>query len=150
MHFGTGVLPVENWENIEFELKGGIYFPFMNSNTSANFANEDLKRLIQEFVPADYPLDFYPIQVKSEEYGDAIYYLIHFKIIFDVIDEKNSVWVVNSIAKPCIDYEKAKDLDFFNSKARINGIMVSDRMKKLMQQRRLDTGIDFRKVPYIE
>jgi hypothetical protein len=148
--FGTEVLPVENWQDIEFELKGGIYLPFMNSNTNANFANEDLKNLIQEIVPADYPLSFYPIQVKSEEYGDKIYYLIHFKIIFDVIDVKNSVWVVNSITKPYIDYDKAKDLDFFNSKARINGIMVSDKMKKSMQQRKLDAGIEFCKVPYIE
>jgi len=148
--FGEDVFPVENWENTEFTLKGGIYLPFMNSNTTANFANEELRNLIQEIVPADYPLEFYPIQVKSEEYGDKIYYLIHFKIIFDVIDEKNSVWVVNSIAKPWIDYEKAKNLDFFNSKARINGIMISDKMKKLMQQRKLDIGIECKKVPYIE
>jgi len=148
--FGTEVLPVENWQNIEFELKGGNYLPFMNSNTNANFANEDLKNLIQEIVPSDYPLEFYPIRVKSDEYGNKIYYLIHFKIIFDVIDKKNSVWVVNSIAKPCIDYEKAKDLDFFNASNAINEIMVSDTMKKLMRQRKLDAGIDFCKVPYVE
>jgi hypothetical protein len=148
--FGVEILPVENWENIVFTLKGGIYLPFMNSNTTANFANEDLKNLILEIIPSDYPMEFYPIRVKSEEYGDKLYYLIHFKIIFDVIDKENSVWVVNSIAKPWIDYDKAKDLDFFNSKARINGIMVSDRMKKLMQERKLDIGIEFMKVPYVE
>jgi len=148
--FGVEVLPVEYWENIEFTLKNGIYLPFMNSNTTANFANEELKDLILEIVPANYPLNFYPIKVKSEEYGDKTYYLIHFNIIFDVIDEKNSVWIVNSIAKPFIDYEKAKDLDFFNSKARINGIMVSDKMRKLMKNRKLDTGIEFAKVPYKE
>ncbi len=148
--FGTEVLSIENWQNIEFELKGGIYLPFMNSNTNANFANEDLKNLIQEIIPVDYPLEFYPIRVKSEEYGDKIYYLIHFKTIFDVIDKKNSVWVVNSIAKPWIDYKKVEDLDFFNSSYAINTIMVSDKIKKLMQQRKLDVGIEFRKVPYIE
>ena len=148
--FGVEVLPVENWQNIEFELKHGEYLPFMNSNTNANFANDEFKNLIQDIVPADYPLDFYPIRVKSDEYGNKTYYLIHFKIIFDVIDDKNSVWVVNSIAKPFIDYEKAKDLDFFNSKARINGIMVSDKMKKLIQKTKLDTGIEFLKVPYVE
>ena len=148
--FGVEVLPVENWENIEFSLKGGIYLPFMNSNTTANFANEELKNLIQEIVPTEYPLEFYPIQVKSEEYGDKTYYLIHFKIIFDVIDNKNSVWVVNSIAKPWIDYEKAKDLDFFNASNAINEIMVSDKMKMLMQKKKLDVGIEFKKVPYIE
>ncbi|MDH8702175.1 hypothetical protein M2138_001535 [Dysgonomonadaceae bacterium PH5-43] len=147
--FGVEVLPVENWENMEFTVDKGIYLPFMNSNTTANFVNEELKNLIQEVVPKNYPLDFYPIRVKSEEYGSRIYYLIHFRIIFDVIDKDNSVWIGGGIAKPWIDYEKAKDLDFFNSQARINGIMVSDTMKKMMQKRKLDTGIDFRKVPYV-
>ena len=148
--FGVEVLPVKNWENIEFSLKDGEYLPFMSSNIIANFANDELKNLIQEIVPADYPLDFYPIRVKSEEYGEKTYYLIHFKTIFDVIDEKNSVWIVNSIAKPWIDYEKAKDLDFFNASYAINTIMVSDKVKKLMQQRKLDIGFDFKKVPYVE
>jgi hypothetical protein len=74
--FGVEVFPVENWQNIEFELKDGEYLPFMNSNVIANFANEDLKNLIQEIVPADYPLEFYPIRVKSEKYGNKIYYLV--------------------------------------------------------------------------
>jgi hypothetical protein len=148
--FGVEVDPVVNWENIEFTLKGGIYLPFMNSNTTANFVNEELKNLIQKIVPVDYPLEFYPIQAKSEEYGDKIYYLIHFKIIFDVIDAENSVWVVNSIAKPWIDYKKAENLDFFNSQARINGIIVSDQMKRLMQGKDLDIGIEFMQVPYVE
>lgn len=148
--FGVEVLPVENWENMEFTLKRGTYLPFMNSDTTANFANEELKNLVQELIPLDYPLEFYPIHVKSEEYGEKTYYLIHFKIIFDVIDNENSVWVGSSIAKPCIDYKKAKGLDFFNATNAINEIMVSDKMKKLMQQKKLDTGIEFKKVPYIE
>ena len=91
--------------------------------------------LIQSIVPVGYPLEFYPIRVKSEEYGNKIYYMIHFKIIFDVIDTKNSVWIGDSIAKPWIDYQKAKDLDFFNASNAINEIMVSDRIKKLMQEK---------------
>ncbi|GHT79472.1 hypothetical protein AGMMS50262_23210 [Bacteroidia bacterium] len=149
IRFGEDVIPVKDWENIVFELKGGIYLPFMNANVTANFANEDLKNLIQKIVPHDYPLEFFPINVKSEEHGDKTYYLIHFKKIFDVIDNENSVWIVDSIAKPWIDYNKAKDLDFFNSSARINGIIVSDKMKKLIKKNKLDAGIEFWEVPYI-
>jgi hypothetical protein len=152
--FGVEVLPVENWQNIVFNLKGGIYLPFMNSNTTANFANEELKNLIQEIVPVDYPLEFYPIQVKSEEYGNKIYYLIHFKIIFDVIDAENSIYLdlsdgTKSMVKPWIDYKKAENLDFFNASNAINEIIVSDQMKKLMQKKKLDVGIEFKEIPYI-
>jgi len=149
--FGAEVLPVENWQHIEFTLQDGEYLPFMNSNVMAIFVNEDLKKLIDEIVPEEYPLEFLPIKVKSEEYGDRTYYLIHFKIVFDVIDEVNSVRIpsTKSIAIPYIDYNKAKDLDFFNHTARFNDIIVSDKMKKLMKQRNLDTGIDFVKIHYI-
>ena len=141
---------VIGWENIEFELKEGGYLPFMSSDVVANFVNKELKDLIEENTPCDYPLEFFPIQVRGGEHGDKIYYLIHFKTVFDVIDSKNSVWVAESIAKPWIDYEKAKELDFFNSTARINGIIVSDKMKKLMTKNKLDIGIEFLKVPYVE
>jgi hypothetical protein len=152
--FGVEVLPVENWQNIEFELKSGIYKPFMNSNTTANFANEELKNLIQEIIPVDYPLEFYPIRVKSKEYGNKIYYLIHFKIIFDVVDAENSIYLdlsdgTKSIIKPRIDFEKAKNLDFFNASYAINRIIVSDQMKKLMQKKKLDIGIEFKEIPYV-
>lgn len=146
--FGLEVKPIEDWENAVFMLKYGYYLPFMDSNVSAQFANEELKNTIQEIIPADYPLEFYPIQVKSEKYGDETYYLIHFKTIFDTIDKKNSIWAGNSITKPHVDYDKAKDLDFFNSSYAINSIIISDKMKRLMQQRKLDAGIDFVKVPY--
>lgn len=149
--FGVEVLPVQNYEDIIFTLKGGIYVPFMNSDVCANFANEELKLLIEEIIPENYPIEFLPVKTVSENYGHNLYYIIHFTKIFDVIDIQNSVKIpgINSIVKPWIDYEKAKNLDFFNSIARINGIIVSDNMKRMMKKRNLDLGIEFCPVPYI-
>ena len=122
-----------------------MYAPFMNSNVNPYFANEELKQLIEQNLPADYPLEFLPVKTMSEEYGENLYYIIHFTKIFDVIDEKHSKYVpgTDSIAVPCIDYNKAKDLDFFNSTARRGSFIVSDKIKKLMKKRKLDTGIEF-------
>lgn len=147
--FGVEVLPVSGFEDMVFILKGGIYAPFMNSNTTAYFVNKELKVLIQDVIPIGYPIEFYPISVKSKEYGDKIYYLVHFKIIFDVIDEKNSIWLAGSIVKPFIDYKKAEKLDFFNASNAINEVIVSDRIKRLMKKQRLDAGIEFKEVPYV-
>ena len=143
--FGERVLPVIGYENMTFQLKGGMYAPFMNSNVNPYFANEELKQLIEQNLPADYPLEFLPVKTMSEEYGENLYYIIQFTKIFDVIDEKHSKYVpgTDSIAVPCIDYNKAKDLDFFNSTARRGSFIVSDKIKKLMKKRKLDTGIEF-------
>lgn len=149
--FGVDSLAVESYENTLFTLKGGVYTPFMNSNVLANFANKDLKLLIEDNLPECYPLEFLPIKTISEEHGDNLYYIIHFTKIFDVIDEENSIRVsaTSSIVKPYLDYAKVKDLDFFNSTARINGIIVSGKIKRLMKKNRLDAGIEFKEVPYV-
>lgn len=149
--FGEDVLPVKDWENIVFKLDKGIYLPFMNSNTVAYFANKELKQLIEENIPQNYPLELLPIETHSRQYGKRIYYLIHFTKIFEITDKENSIRIpeTNSIVKPYIDYEKAKDLDFFNSDIYINEIIVSDKIKKLMKKHKLDTGIKFKEVPYV-
>lgn len=143
--FGAAVTPVEGYEHMVFELRSGIYKPFMNSNCCACFADEDLKQLLEENIPEDCPLEFLPVKATSKEYGDKLYYIIHFTKVFDVIDKENSKYVpeTGDITIPCIDYEKAKDLDFFNSTARISGFIVSDKIKKLMKKRGLDVGIEF-------
>lgn len=143
--FGTEVIPVEAYEHIVFELKDGMYAPFINSNCCAHFVDVDLKLVIEENIPKDYPLEFLPIKTISQEYGGKQYYLIHFTKIFDVIDEVHSKRIpeTGAITVPCIDYEKAKDLDFFNSTAYSDGFIVSDKIKKLMKKRGLDVGIEF-------
>lgn len=143
--FGERILPVEGYENITFELRNGTYAPFMNSNVIAYFANEELRILLEENLPKDFPLEFLPVKIISKEYGDKLYYLIHFTTVFDVIDEEHSKRILSTgdIAVPCIDYEKAKDLDFFNCIARSGSFVVSDKIKKLMKEKGLDTGIQF-------
>lgn len=142
--FGEAAYPATNYEDLIFELRKGRYNAFMSSNVTAHFANEELKQLIEENIPKDYPLEFLPVKTKSIEHGDKLYYIIHFTKIFDVIDKKNSVRLsTGSIVKPCIKYEKAKDLDFFNSTAYSDGFIVSDKFRKLMKEKALDTGIEF-------
>lgn len=141
--FGEEVSPVDNYKNMVFELRNGQYAPFMCANVAPSFVNEELKQLIKEALPGDYPLEFFPIKVKSEEFGDRLYYMLHFRKIFDVIDEEHSDRALGSITKPCIDYEKAKDLDFFNSTAYTDSFIVSDKLKRLMKKRKLDIGIEF-------
>ena len=144
--FGERILPVENYEDMTFELRNGTYAPFMNSNVAALFASEELKQFLEENIPQGYPLEFLPIKVISEEFGDRLYYIIHFTTVFDVIDEVHSkrIPMTGDITVPCLKYEKVKELDFFNSTYSLGGIFISDRLKKMMKKKGVDIGLIFR------
>ena len=113
-----------------------------------NLVNEELKSIIEEFIIPDYPIEFLPVKAISEEYGEKQYYIMHFKIIFDVLDLDNSVYHYyedggKSIVKPCLDLMKVNDLDIFNSLPAINDIIVSDRLRKVIIKRNLNFGFVF-------
>jgi len=142
------VKEVIGWRNLVFTLNDGIYTPYHMANIGCNLISDELKSTIQEFIPENYPIEFLPIKALSEQYGEKQYHIMHFKIIFDVIDPINTVYVdgTKSIIKLCLDYNKVKNLDIFNSQPSINDIIVSDRLRKAIKKRKLDFGIEFSKL----
>lgn len=136
---------VLNCENLVFTLKDGNYMPYHAANAGANLIDEQLKTTIEEFINNDYPIEFLPVKAQSEEFGEKQYYIMHFKIIFDVIDPLNTLYVpgTKSIIKLCLDNYKVKDLDIFNSQPAVNDVIVSDRLRKAIIKRKLDIGIEF-------
>ncbi len=140
--------PISNWQNLTFTLKDGNYLSYHAVNAGANLVDDELKTRIEEFIPVNYPLEFLPVKVLSEIYGEKQYFIMHFKIIFDVIEPINTVYVdgTKSIIKLCLDYNKVKNLDIFNSQPAINDIIVSDKIRKAIKKRKLDFGIEFSKL----
>ena len=143
--FGKEVKPVIIPDGCTFTIFDGEFAPFHNSNTRAHFVNEELKNLIKDFLPQNYPLEFLPIIIHNNQWGDKQYYLLHFTTIFDVIDMEHSkiIPTTGDIAVPVICYEKAKDLDFFNSVAYLDSFIVSDKLRKEMKKKGLDKGMQF-------
>ena len=81
---------------------------------------------------------------ESKEYGDKQYYIVHFKKIYDVIDEENTVYDSNGwIIKLRVDYAKVKNLHVFNSQPIINDLIVSTKLYKEIKKRKLNFGVTF-------
>lgn len=140
--------PVLGWQNLIFTLRNGLYAPYHMADIGANLVNEELKSVIEEFITPNYPIEFLPVKAISDEYGEKHYYIMHFKIIFDVLDLDNSVYHyyedgTKSIVKKCLDLKKVNDLNIFNSLPAINDIIVSDRLRKVIIKRNLNFGIVF-------
>lgn len=149
-YFGEPAVPVTDYENMVFQLKDGVYAPYMSSNICANFFNEELKDLVQSFLPEDNTaVEFLPVKVESEVYGNRIYYLVHFNIIYDVVDLMMSKRIsipgrapsYSDITVPVLIYEKIKDLHIFNTKAYPYRFFLSGELCKAIKERGLATGM---------
>ncbi|MBQ6750130.1 MAG: hypothetical protein IJR02_05085 [Bacteroidaceae bacterium] len=143
--FGKEAVPVTIPEGLFFSIESDKKFaPFEYTDTRASLVNEELKQLIKDYIPSDFPLKFIPMKIRSDAGEERQYYLLHFTKIFDVIDVEHSKCIApGDITVPTICYEKAKDLDFFNSIARYDGFIVSDRLMKEMKKRHLNGGLQF-------
>lgn len=75
---------------------------------------------------------------------------MHFKIIYDVIDKGNTLYVPGTkyIIKVRIDQSKAKGLKVFNSQPSINDVIISEDVYQAIRHNKYDLGLDFLLVGY--
>ncbi len=141
---------VENWQNLKVELKEGIFCPFHFCVGGANMISEELKNLFKSFIGENDNIEFLPVTAISKEYGNKQYYIMHFKIIYDVIDKENTLYVPGTkyIIKVRIDQSKAKGLKVFNSQPSINDVIISEDVYQAIRHNKYDLGLDFLLVGY--
>lgn len=138
---------IVGWKNLVLELKDGTYVNFQTCVSHANLVSEELKELFVSFLKPDAPVEFLPVQVRSKEYGDKIYYILHFKIIYDVIDYENCICnPPGSIIKVALDEKKVNGLHIFNSQPIINDVIISNDVRKAMVRKKLNPGVIFQAI----
>lgn len=130
-------------EDFVYELQDGRYCSFDRAPNRVRVVDDDLKTLLESYAEKEY-VEFIPVIIRSERYGDRQYYIMHFKKIYDVIDEENTVYCPeNSIIKLRVDYKKVKDLHVFNSQPLINDLIVSRKVYSEIKRRKLNFGTSF-------
>lgn len=131
-----------------FTLQDGNYTHFIGSDIGTNFISAELKQLIEDYIPIDYPLEFIPIQIYSDTYGNKEYFILHFKIIFDVLDVENTIYIpgTSSVIKACLSQTKVENLHIFNSRPVINDVIISEKLRKDMKKFKMNIGIELTQV----
>ena len=139
---------VENWTSLIVELRDGEYRHFNQCVGGANIVTEEFKNLLLSYIGADSNIEFLPVKAKSEKYGDRLLYILHFKIIYDVINKKKTIYVegTDSILKLRLDKDKVKNLKIFNSQPAIRDVIVSEDVYKAIKKNKLNSGIIFREI----
>ena len=142
---------VENWENLVLRLVDGPYRSYFLCVGGANVISKAFMEVILSFVGNDNDyLEFLPVKIVSDKYGEDIYYILHFKKIFDVIDKENTIYVPNTdaILKLKLDRDKVKGFSIFNSQPFINDVIVSDALRKAIIEHGLASEIEFMPIFY--
>ena len=139
---------VADGENVEicpefsYELEDGEFCHYHLAPFCVNLVDEVLKNLLEEYAEKEF-VEFIPVLVKSKEYGDRQYYIVHFKKTYDVIDFANSYCdPPGCVIRMCVDYNKVKNLHVFNSAQSLN-IIVSTKVYKEIKKRKLNFGLSF-------
>lgn len=139
---------VVDGENVEispefsYELEEGEFCHYHLAPFCVNLVDEVLKNLLEEYAEGQF-IEFVPVPVKSKEYGDRQYFIVHFKKTYDVIDFANSYCdPPGYVIRMCVDYEKVKNLHVFNYEQGYN-IIVSTKVYKEIKKRKLNFGLSF-------
>lgn len=138
-------VPVENIDKLILTLKNGKYADFMFSVGCAYFLSPRLKELFEHYVTDSTLIEFYPVPVVSEEYGDRIYYLLHFTRWCDVGNEQMTSFMPRSKypARMVLDYEKVCNLSIFNSDSYNISFLMRDEVRRAIKREKMHIGIAF-------
>lgn len=151
--FAVDGFPLPDMNGINFVLKDGCYADYMVANICNRFVSEQLMELFKSYLKPFQKVIFVPVQVKSEQYGNRIYYLMHFEEVYDVIDKENSKYVGEgehrSLTVPCFDYLKIKGMDIFIWDNLSIGLVVSENVRKEMKKKKMTMGIELEQVACI-
>lgn len=140
---------VANWQNLILELRDGEYCHFNDCVGGATVVSPEFKNMIESFSEEDFPIEFLPVRIKSTKYGDRIYYIMHFKCIFDVTDKENTVYAEGGtgiILRLRIDKDKVRNMHVFNKVDSINNVFISEKVRHAIVENNLNLGIAFLRV----
>lgn len=109
------------------------------------FVSERLKNALVTRVSEKDEVEFFPINVHSNEYGDRTYYLIHFKKKHNVINPEISKTSPgdSTITVLGLDKKKVEGLNLFNSDTSVHCLCINESLVKELKALGLTSGMGF-------
>lgn len=137
--------PIVGFENIQFELRDGIYCDFMHCVGIGKFVSEAMKELLSKYISEEDEVVFIPVTVHSKDSGDREYFFMHYNKIKDSIDYENSTMnpETNEVIKIAIDYNKVKGKEIFVIPSPLNNLVVTNKVMREIIKSKLKFGISF-------
>lgn len=140
-----GLQNVEKIDNLTLELADGEYRDFLPCDCFRLAVSLCMKELFERYGVDPEVLEFIPVPVISEEYGDRTYYLLHFKQECDVQSQKMTQRLAKHGDYPwrlVLDYNKInKGWGVFNTRSYGMRIIITDEVRRAINREKMHRGI---------
>jgi len=111
-------------------LQDGGFADYQASNIGT-LCSLKLKTVIEQYKSSNDSVEWFDVDIHSEEYGARRYYFMHFPSVFDVLDEENTVFTGSKRPViPCFSYRLVKDHHIFAIPGSFTGFIVSNYMRE--------------------
>jgi len=139
--------PVSEWEGLHFTMKGGTFSDYLANNHAARLCSAKMRKILDHMKSEIDELQWLPVIVENENGEQRQYFILHFPITYDVLNEKESIFgAYNSIIKPVISQSKAHghNIFTFHGAAQLS-FRISEPVKVEIQKEKC-TGMEFERV----
>ena len=126
------------------------FLPILNSlGIDCNIVSQQFKDIVEPYITDSTSIEFVPVKVYSEKYGERPYYIMHFLKFENVIDYESSKIITyadgtKTVMVPHLKLNLIKNLHLFCVNA-VGHIIISDILKKALIRKGLKYGLAFSK-----
>lgn len=146
-HNGT----ITDWKPIVLKLKDGPFSDYQANSEACRLCSIKLKTIIDQHKSPQDEIQWLPMIVKDEHGEERDYFILHFPVIYNVIDKENSTFFGdNQLIKPVFSLRKIGGHKIFNYDSyNFFSFFISKDIKKATEKAEC-TNLSISKVPLVE
>jgi hypothetical protein len=137
---------VDSWQEFTFQLEDGDYTDYLANDLGWRMCSKPLRDLIESRKATEDLLQWLPAIV-SDGLGTAVrYYVLHFPVIYDVLDTERTLFAEGgSVIRPILSKSKLGSHRVFAPMRSRVDLVITGNIKEEIILARL-TGMDFSKL----
>jgi hypothetical protein len=127
---------ITDWEPIILKLEEGSFSDYQANSAACRLCSIKLKSIIEQHKSSQDEIQWLPMIVKDENGEEREYFILHFPVMYDVIDkEKSTFFGGNRLIKPVFSLKKIGEHKVFNyHSSNFFSFFISEDIKKAIEK----------------
>lgn len=142
---------ITNWKPIVLKLEEGSFSDYQANSAARRLCSSKLKAIIDHYKSPQDEIQWLPMVVKDEHGEEREYFILHFPVIYDVIDRENSTYFgEDQLIKPVFSLRKIGRHKVFNYDSyNFFSFFISEDIRKDIEKEKC-TNLNISKIQVVE
>ena len=142
---------ITNWNPILLNLKDGSFSDYQANSEACRLCSSKLRSIIDRNKSPQDQIQWLPMVVKDEHGEEREYFILHFPVIYDVIDRENSTYFgEDQLIKPVFSLRKIGRHKVFNYDSyNFFSFFISEDIRKDIEKEKC-TNLNISKIQVVE